>query len=79
MNTTPSSTFINTQLLNNNHLKPPPKVSLLSQVMSANDSNLSDTESVASLKANRNFDKRVDLFVLATNTDQNRLQQKKEK
>lgn len=79
INGTSSSTFANAQLSNSNRSKPPSKVSPLSQVVNANEGDLSDSESIASSEADLDIDKGVDLFDLATDVDQDRSQRKKEK
>lgn len=71
INGTPSNTSVNTQLSNSNCLKFLFKVNSLIQVVNANEGDLSDLESIAGSEANLNFNKRADLFDLATNADQN--------
>lgn len=78
INGTPSSTSANTQLSNSNCPKPPSKVSPLSQVVNANEGDLSDSESIAGSEADLNFNEGADLFDLATDADQDRLRQKNE-
>lgn len=51
----------------------------MSQVVNANEGDLSNSESIAGLEADLNIDKGADLFDLATDADQDRSQQKKEK
>lgn len=41
--------------------------------MNVNESDLNNLESIAGLKADFNFDKRVNLFDLVINTNQNQL------
>ena len=70
INRTPFSTSANTQLSNNNRPKPPSKVSLLSQVVNANESDLSNSESIAGSETDLDIDEGEDLFDLATDADQ---------
>lgn len=79
INGTSSSTSANAQLSNSNCPKPPSKVSFLSQVVNANEGDLSDSESITGSEADLNIDKGANLFNLATNADPDRLRQKKEK
>lgn len=71
INGTPSSTFASTQLSNSNCSNPLSKISPLNQVINVNESDLSDVESITNSKADLDFDEGVDLFDLATDTDQN--------
>lgn len=76
----PSNTSINAQLSNSNYPKHLLKFSHLNNVVNASDSDFCDKESIASSKANLNFKKvRTDLFDLATDANQDGLQQKKKK
>lgn len=51
----------------------------MSQVINVNEGDLSDSKSIASPEAAFNINKEANLFDLATDADQNQLQQKKNK
>lgn len=79
INGTSSSISANAQLSNSNCPKLPSKVSPLSQVVNANEGDLSNSESIAGSKADFNFDGEVNLFDRAMDADQDRSREKKKK
>ena len=79
INGTSSSTFVNAWLSNSNRPKPPSKIIPLSQVVNANEGDLSNSESIAGLEVDLDIDKGANLFDLATDANQDQLRQNKEK
>lgn len=71
INRTSSSTSANAWLSNSNCPKPLSKVSPLSQVINANEDDLSDSKSIAGSEADLNIDEGANLFDLATDADHN--------
>ena len=78
INGTSSSILANSQLSNSNCPKLLPKISLLNQVVNANN-DLSKSKLIARSETNVDFDKEVDFFLggLVTNVKQDRFKKKK--